>query len=128
MPARSTSGSPTEGAPDAQLGPEWYESGHFPVEGPPAWGPSHPGEMLREVLDEGLRLSVAEAARRLRLSRQTLHAILAGRQAITADVALRLERLGCGGARFWMDMQSGYDVETARRRLAAVLDAIEPAA
>jgi addiction module HigA family antidote len=98
------------------------------VEGPPAWEPTHPGQLLRAVLDEGLHLSVAEAARRLRPSRRTLHAIPAGRQAITADVALRLERPGCGGARFWMDMRSGYDVETARRRPAAVLDAIGPAA
>ena len=118
MPTTSTSNSPTDAA-DERLGPEWHERGHFPVEGPPAWEPTHPGEMLREVLEEGLRLSVAEAARRLRLSRQTLHAILAGRQAVTADVALRLERLGAGRARFWMDMQVGYDLETSRVKLAA---------
>jgi antitoxin HigA-1 len=127
MPTGSTSNSRTD-EPGFEPGPEWHERGEFPVEGPPAWPPVHPGEMLREVLDDRLRLSVAEAARRLRLSRQTLHAILAGRQAITSDVALRLERLGAGGARFWMDMQVGYDLETGRARLAALLDAIEPAA
>jgi addiction module HigA family antidote len=84
--------------------------------------------MIREALEEGLHLSVAEAARRLRLSRQTLHAILAGRQAVTADVALRLERLGCGTARLWLNVQSSYDVGMARRRLADVLDGIQPAA
>ncbi len=127
MPTGSTLNSPTD-REDVQLGPEWSERGEFPADGAPAWGAVHPGEMLREVLDDKLRLPVAEAARRLHLSRQTLHAILAGRQAITSDVALRLERLGAGSARFWMDMQVGYDLETGSVRLAAVLNDIKPAA
>ena len=129
MPTESTSNSTTDGGDEnVQLGPEWHEKGEFPAEGPPAWEPVHPGGMIREALEEGLHLSVAEAARRLRLSRQTLHAILAGRQAVTADVALRLERLGCGTARLWLNVQTGHDIEAARRRLADVLEAIEPTA
>jgi addiction module HigA family antidote len=39
--------------------------------------PTHPGEILREDVLPALRLSVAEAARQLRVTRQTLHRIQA---------------------------------------------------
>jgi ActR/RegA family two-component response regulator len=41
--------------------------------------PIHPGEILREDVLPALRLSVSEAARQLRVTRQTLHRILSGR-------------------------------------------------
>ena len=100
----------------------------YPVGGPPAWDPMHPGELLREVLDEGLSLSVSEAARRLQVSRQSLHRILGGSQAVTADMALRLGKLGAGDPELWLTLQARYDLAVARGRLADVLSRIEPAA
>ena len=52
--------------------------------------PTHPGEMLREDVLPALGISVSEAARKLRVSRQTLHRILAADAAVTPDMAVRL--------------------------------------
>ncbi len=71
----------------------------FPVKGPPAIA-VHPGELMREILDEHVRLPIAEAARRMGVARQSLYAALNGDGAVTADMALRFGcRLVGGGAR-----------------------------
>jgi antitoxin HigA-1 len=57
--------------------------------------PSHPGAMLREIVLPSLGKSKAEIAKHLRVSRQTLHDILAEKQPITPQMALRIGKL-CG--------------------------------
>ena len=52
--------------------------------------PTHPGVILREDVLPSLGLSVSEAARQLRVSRQTLHRILAGTSGVTPEMAVRL--------------------------------------
>jgi len=52
--------------------------------------PTHPGELLREDVLPALRIFVSEAARKLRVSRQTLHKILAGDAGVTPHMAVRL--------------------------------------
>jgi antitoxin HigA-1 len=82
----------------------------------------HPGTLLRDFVLPALHLPVSQAARELHVSRQTLHRILSGQSAITADMAVRLEKL-CGvGAKFWLDRQGSYDVarlDAANGRLLA---------
>jgi addiction module HigA family antidote len=56
----------------------------------PARCPTHPGELLREILADALKLPVAAAARQLGVSRMTLHRFLRGEQAVTPEMALRL--------------------------------------
>jgi addiction module HigA family antidote len=51
--------------------------------------PSHPGALMREIIEEHARLSVTDVARRMGVSRQALHAVLRGRSAVSADMALR---------------------------------------
>ena len=51
--------------------------------------PAHPGEVLREYLPESL--GIAEAAKRLGVTRQALSALLNGRAGVSAEMALRLE-------------------------------------
>jgi addiction module HigA family antidote len=71
--------------------------------------PPHPGGLVADEI-EFLGWSVAEAAKRLGVSRQQLHNVITGRSAISAEMALRLE-LGVGGtARLWLGMQSAYDL------------------
>ncbi|MFW6012441.1 MAG: HigA family addiction module antitoxin [bacterium] len=62
--------------------------------------PTHPGEILREDVFPALRLSVAEAARQLRVSRRTLHRILAGRSIVTPEMTVfgRVREAGSGPA------------------------------
>jgi antitoxin HigA-1 len=99
----------------------------IPAAAEPAFGPTHPGEVLREALAEGLGLSVSAAARRIGVSRQMLHDILAGRRAVTAEMALRLERLGAASADLLLRLQDDWELASARSRLAEQLEAIEPA-
>jgi addiction module HigA family antidote len=85
---------------------------------------AHPGELLKICLEEGLHLSVSEAARQLDVSRQHLHKILSKRAAVTPDLALRLGRLCGNGPRVWLAMQDDYDLAQARERLGNQLERV----
>jgi addiction module HigA family antidote len=86
--------------------------------------PTHPGELLREELLPAMGLSVSEAARRLRVSRQTLHALLAERTAVTPEMALRLGKFCGNGPAIWLRLQQEFDLRRAERRLRTELRAI----
>ncbi len=76
----------------------------------------HPGEMLREDVLVPLGLEVTEAAQRLGLARTTLSRIINGKSGISPDLAIRLERAGVSTARFWMNLQSNYELSKAEER------------
>jgi addiction module HigA family antidote len=71
-----------------------------------------------------LGLSISEAARQLRISRQTLHRILAGRSAVTPEMAVRLGRFCGNGPGLWLRMQEAYDLFNAERLLVKELEKI----
>ena len=96
----------------------------YPVRREPRMPPTHPGAILREDVLPALGLSVSAAARKLRVSRQTLHRILAGTMAVTPEMALRLGRFCGNGPDLWLAMQSAYDLWHARRRLDGKLTQI----
>lgn len=77
--------------------------------------PMHPGELLREDILPALGRTKTEIAKLLGISRQTLHDILAERQPITARMALRIGKLLGNGPRFWLDLQSRYDMARAEK-------------
>ena len=87
--------------------------------------PTHPGAILREDVLPALGLSVTQAARRLRVSRQTLHELLAERKGFTPEMALRVGALAGNGAALWLRMQQDFDLWHAQRRLADELRAIQ---
>lgn len=86
--------------------------------------PTHPGEILREDVLPALNLSVAEAARQLRVSRQTLHRVLSGRSGVSAEMAVRLGKFCGNGPGLWLRMQQAYDLWHAEQRLRAELERI----
>ena len=86
--------------------------------------PTHPGEILREDVLPSLGLSVSEAARQLRVSRQTLHRILAGTSAVTPEMAVRLGKFCGNGPGLWLRMQEAFDLWHAERRLAKEVEKI----
>ena len=104
------------------------DKNELPVDRPIARVPTHPGELFREILDDHVRLSVSESARRMRISRQSLHAVLRGDAAISADMALRFGRLTGGSPELYMQMQAQRDLWLAEQRLRDILAEIEPAA
>jgi len=80
--------------------------------------PSHPGEILREDVLPALGLSVTAAARQLRISRQALHRILAGKAGISPEMAIRLGRFCGNGPGLWLRMQQAHDLWQAEQLLA----------
>jgi addiction module HigA family antidote len=100
----------------------------LPVDRPIARVPTHPGELFREVLDDHVRLTVSEAARRMQVSRQSLHAVLRGEASVSADMALRFGRLTGGSPDLYVQMQAQRDLWLAQQRLQATLAKIEPVA
>jgi antitoxin HigA-1 len=99
----------------------------YAVQRPLRRPPIHPGEVLREDVLPALGLSVSEAARRLGVSRQQLHRILACTHPITPEMALRIGRLAGNGPGLWLRMQQAYDLWHAEQRLHEELARIVPA-
>lgn len=86
--------------------------------------PTHPGEFFGDIVLPELKLSVSEAARQLGVSRQTLHAIMSGRSAVTAEMALRFGKFCGNGPGLWMRMQQAFDLWEAQSKLNSELDRI----
>lgn len=89
--------------------------------------PIHPGEILREDVLPGLGLSVSEAARRLGISRQQLHRVLACTHPITTEMALRIGKFVGNGPGLWLRMQEAYNLWHAEQRMSDELSRIETA-
>ncbi|HEY1934055.1 MAG TPA: HigA family addiction module antitoxin [Acetobacteraceae bacterium] len=85
---------------------------------------THPGALLRDDVLPALRLTVTEAAEKLRVSRQTLHAILAEKSAITPQMAVRLGKFCGNGPELWLRMQMAHDLWRAQRDLAETVKQI----
>ena len=77
--------------------------------------PPHPGELVGDNLDE-LGVTIKDAAEALGVTRQQLHKIIAGRSAITPEMAIRLENAIGGAADTWLRMQMNYDLAQLRER------------
>jgi addiction module HigA family antidote len=82
---------------------------------------------MRQILEDRVKLTIAEAARRMGVSRQAVHSVLNGTATVTAEMALRFARLTDGAPEVYLDMQVGHDLEVAQRRLQHELADIEPA-
>ena len=83
--------------------------------------PIHPGEILKDELDE-LGLSAAEFARRIEVPANRVSQILACRRAVTADTALRLARWFGTSPELWMNLQQTYELDLARRQSGAAIE------
>ena len=91
--------------------------------------PIHPGEILREEFLEPMELSQYRLAKDISVPARRINEIVHGKRGITADTALRLARYFGTTERFWMNLQTHYDLEVERRRLHRRLTkevAVEP--
>lgn len=78
----------------------------------------HPGEVLKETVFDEWGLSVAEAAKRLGVSRTALSRVVNGKAAISMDLAKRLEAAGVSTARLWLNLQTHYELWSQRHARA----------
>jgi len=100
----------------------------YSVKRPLKRSPIHPGEILREDVLPSLGLSISDAARRLNISRQQLHRVLACTHPITTEMALRIGKFAGNGPGIWLRMQQAYDLWHADQRMKDELSKIETAA
>jgi addiction module HigA family antidote len=87
--------------------------------------PIHPGEILADELNE-LGVSVAELARALRVPANRMNRIVAGKRAITADIALRLGRWLGTGPELWLNLQKSYELRLAQQQVGKDIKKIIP--
>jgi addiction module HigA family antidote len=78
--------------------------------------------MLLEEYMKPADLSVNALAMRLRVPATRIGAIVHQERGITADTALRLARYFGTSAKFWMGLQSDYDLEIAEDQSAAEIE------
>jgi len=78
----------------------------------------HPGELLREDILPALGRPVSDIAKLLKVSRQTLHAILREEAPVTPAMALRLGKLCGNGPGLWVNLQTRHDLERLARELS----------
>jgi addiction module HigA family antidote len=75
--------------------------------------PIHPGEILSEDFMKPYRLSMNKLALDLRVPVTRIADIVAERRGISPDTALRLGRYFKTTPRFWLNLQTKYDLEVA---------------
>ena len=79
--------------------------------------PIHPGEVLLEEFIKPLRISQYRLAKDVSVHPRRINQIVHGQRSVTADTALRLSRYFGTSERFWLNLQSGYDLEVEKQRL-----------
>lgn len=80
--------------------------------------PIHPGEILREIYLEPLKMSAGALAKALHVPRTRVERLVAEKTAVSPDTALRLGKYFNTSAEFWLNMQMSYDlkIETRNKR------------
>jgi antitoxin HigA-1 len=84
--------------------------------------PIHPGEILLEEFLKPMGISQYRLAKDIGVPPRRVNEIVKGKRAITADTALRLSRYFGLSERFWMNLQSRYDLEVQKDKLAERLE------
>jgi addiction module HigA family antidote len=90
--------------------------------------PVHPGRILKRELT-ARELSANRLALSLRLPSGRITEILNGKRGISPETALRLGRYFGNSPRFWLNLQSNYELAVAEREIGdRVAAEVDPAA
>ncbi|MGH3886569.1 MAG: HigA family addiction module antitoxin [Pseudonocardiaceae bacterium] len=92
----------------------------------PIMSPIHPGEVLLQEYLEPLGITQHRLALAISVPPRRINEIVHGKRRISADTALRLARYFGTTERFWLNLQSRYDLEAERDRLAPTLARLQP--
>jgi addiction module HigA family antidote len=88
----------------------------------PKLPPIHPGEILLEEFLKPMGISQYRLAKDTGVPPRRINEIIHGTRAITPDTALRLSRYFSLSERFWLNLQSRYDLEVEKDRLSERLE------
>ncbi len=86
------------------------------------FAPIHPGEILLEEFLRPMEISQYRLSKDISVDPRRINEIIHGKRAISADTALRLGRYFGTSARFWINLQSHYDLEVQEQLLGARLE------
>ncbi len=90
--------------------------------------PVHPGEVLREELEE-MDMSASALAKALDVPVNRVTGVLNGTRSLTANTALRLSRYLGTTAEFWMNLQKTYELRVAEKQVGkTIANRIKPRA
>lgn len=84
--------------------------------------PIHPGEILLEEFLEPMEITQYRLAKDISVPARRINEIVHGKRRISADTALRLSKYFGTTERFWMNLQTRYDLEVEKDRLGSRLD------
>ena len=91
------------------------------------FAPIHPGEVLEQDFLVPMGLTQYRLAKAIHVPPRRINEIVQGKRAVTADTALRLSQYFGNSAQFWLNLQSDFDLETARDAIGAELaETIQP--
>jgi antitoxin HigA-1 len=79
--------------------------------------PIHPGEILLEEYLKPMGISQYRLARSLSVPPRRINEIVHGKRGMSADTGLRLARFFGTSERFWLNLQTRYDLEVEKDRL-----------
>ncbi len=79
--------------------------------------PIHPGEILLEEFLKPMELSQYRLAKDISVPARRINEIVHGKRNISPDTALRLSRYFGMSERFWLNLQTRYDLELEKDRL-----------
>jgi addiction module HigA family antidote len=85
--------------------------------------PVHPGEVLLEEFLVPMEISQYRLAKDISVPPRRINEIVHGKRGVSADTALRLSRYFGTSERFWLNLQSGFDLEAERDRPGDRLEA-----
>ena len=88
--------------------------------------PIHPGEILLEEFLNPMGVTQYRLAQTISVPARRINEIVHGKRAITPDTALRLSRALGTSDRFWLNLQSRYDLDVAITSNREALDQIRP--
>ena len=84
--------------------------------------PVHPGEILSEEFLDPMEITQYRLAKDISVPARRINEIVHGKRRISADTALRLSKYFGTSERFWMNLQTRYDLEIEKDRLGSRLD------
>lgn len=88
--------------------------------------PIHPGEILMEEFLEPLDVTQHRLAVAIGVSPRRINEIVHGKRRITADTALRMAKFFGTTERFWLNLQSRFDLEVEKGNIGPELNLITP--
>ena len=78
----------------------------------------HPGEILGEEFLKPMKISQYRLAKDISVPARRINEIVQGKRGISADTALRLARYFGMSERFWINLQTRYDLECQKLLMA----------